>query len=110
MGAMSSDLSLHFSLSCSQRINGPDVPVHESQQIVFEDHIEIKLKAEIDELLRTGTIANINLEESEEAAIFDSDTENIERASDFYVIEAVRRANKQHDKVFRVNIISVGDL
>ena len=77
--------------------------------VVFEDHIEIKLKAEIDELLRTGTIANINAEESEEAANFDSDTENIESADDFYEIEAVQRANKQHDKVFRVNIISVGD-
>ena len=77
--------------------------------VVFEDHIEIKLKAEIDELLRTGTIANINAEESEEVANFDRDTENIESASDFYEIEAVQRANKQHDKVFRVNIISVGD-
>ena len=77
--------------------------------VVFEDHIEIKLKAEIDELLRTGTIANIGAEESEEAANFDRDTENIESASDFYEIEAVQRANKQHDKVFRVNIISVGD-
>lgn len=77
--------------------------------VVFEDHIEIKLKAEIDELLRTGTIANIGEEESEEAANFNSDTEDIESASDFYEIEAVQRANKQHDKVFRVNIISVGD-
>lgn len=87
-----------------------DINLIISHMVVFEDHIEIKLKAEIDELLRTGTIEQLKRnEESEVAVNFDKDTENIESADDFYEIEAVQRANKQHDKVFRVNVISVGD-
>ena len=78
--------------------------------IVYEDHIDVKLKADIDELLRTGTIEHFkNGEESEEAVNFNSGTENIERADDDYTIVAAQRAKKRRDKVFRVNVICGGD-
>ena len=86
-----------------------DINLIISHMVVFEDHIEVKLRAEVDELLRTGTIANIGDTESEMPVNFDRDAENIEKAEDFYEIEVVQRANKQHDKVFRVNVVSAVD-
>ena len=47
--------------------------------IIYEDSIEIKLQADVDELLRTGTIEHMkNSEEGEVPVNFNSDTENIE--------------------------------
>ncbi|MBQ8817330.1 MAG: recombinase family protein [Clostridia bacterium] len=86
-----------------------DINLIISHMVVFEDHIEVKLRAEVDELLRTGTIANISDTESEVPVNFDQDAENIEKTENFYEIEVVQRANKQHDKVFRVNVVSVVD-
>ena len=86
-----------------------DINLIISHMVVFEDHIEVKLRAEVDELLRTGTIENIGDTESEVPVNFDQDAENIEKTEDFYEIEVVQRANKQHDKVFRVNVVSVVD-
>ncbi len=86
-----------------------DINLIISHMVVFEDHIEVKLRAEVDELLRTGTIANIGDTESEIPVNFDQDAENIEKTEDFYEIKVVQRANKQHDKVFRVNVVSVVD-
>lgn len=61
---------------------------------VFEDHLEIKLKPDIDAILQSGFV--------EKAANFNSDTENI---SDMLV-----QSSKNHeDKVFCVNVISDGD-
>ena len=86
-----------------------DINLIISHMVVFEDHIEVKLRAEVDELLRTGTIENIGDTESDVPVNFDRDAENIEKSEDFYEIEVVQRANKQHDKVFRVNVVSVVD-
>ena len=78
--------------------------------IIYEDNIEIKLQADVDELLRTGTIEHMkHNEESEVPVNFNSDTENIERATEDYSIVAAQRARNQRDKVFRVNVISGGD-
>ena len=61
---------------------------------VFEDHLEIKLKPDIDAILQSGFVGK--------AANFNSDTENI---SDMLV-----QSSKNHeDKVFCVNVISDGD-
>ena len=61
---------------------------------VFEDHLEIKLKPDIDAILQSGFV--------EKAANFNSDTENI---SDMLV-----QSSKNHeDKVFCVNVISEGE-
>lgn len=76
--------------------------------IVYEDHIEVKLKADIDELLRTGTIEHFKVSEGE-AANFNSDTENIEKVIEELSFMAAQRAKNRRDKVFRVNVISDGD-
>lgn len=87
---------------------------------VYEDHIEIQLKADIDSILKSGTLPA----ETEDAANFNSGTENIELQSvgadahirprvdegiDPYETELVQSAKNREDKVFRVNVISNGD-
>ena len=88
--------------------------------LVFEDHLEIKLKADIDTLLRCGTLPA----ETEDAANFSEGTENIELQSvgadahirprvdegiDPYETELVQSAKNREDKVFRVHVICNGD-
>lgn len=62
---------------------------------VFEDHIEVQLKADIDSLLKTGALP-------EDAANFNSGTENIENT-------LIQSSKGHEDKVFRVSVISSGD-
>ncbi len=66
--------------------------------LVFEDHLEIKLKADIDTLLRCGKLPA----ETEDAANFNSGTENIENT-------LIQSSKGHEDKVFRVHVISNGD-
>ena len=66
--------------------------------LVFEDHLEIKLKTDIDTLLRCGTLPA----ETEDAANFSEGTENIENL-------LIQSSKGREDKVFRVNVISNGD-
>ena len=77
--------------------------------IVYEDHIDIKLKADADEILRTGTIEHFKQELDGEAANFNLDTENIEKVAEDLSFVTAQRARNQRDKVFRVNIISGGE-
>ena len=87
---------------------------------VYEDHIEIQLKADIDSILKSGTLPA----ETEDTANFNSGTENIELQSvgadahirprvdegiDPYEAELVQSAKNREDKVFRVHVISNGD-
>ena len=62
---------------------------------VFEDHIEVQLKADIDSLLKTGTLP-------EDAVNFKLGTENIENTR-------IQSSKNHKDKVFRVSVISSGD-
>ena len=62
---------------------------------VYEDHIEVQLKADIDSLLKTGTLP-------ENAVNFKSGTENIENT-------LIQSSKNHEDKVFRVSVISSGD-
>ena len=62
---------------------------------VYEDHIEVQLKADIDSLLRTGALP-------EDAANFNSGTENIENT-------LIQSSKNHEDKVFRVHVINNGD-
>ena len=66
--------------------------------LVFEDHLEIKLKTDIDTLLRCGTLPV----ETEDAANFSEGTENIENL-------LIQSSKGREDKVFRVHVISNGD-
>ncbi len=65
---------------------------------VYEDHIEIQLKADIDSILKSGTLPA----ETEDAANFKLGTENIENV-------LIQSSKGREDKVFRVNVISNGD-
>ncbi len=62
---------------------------------VFEDHIEVQLKADIDSLLKTGALP-------EDAVNFNEGTENIENT-------LIQSSKGHEDKVFRVSVISSGD-
>ena len=65
---------------------------------VYEDHIEIQLKADIDSILKSGTLPA----ETEDAANFKQGTESIENA-------LIQSSKGREDKVFRVHVISNGD-
>ncbi len=66
--------------------------------LVFEDHLEIRLQADIDTLLRCGIL----FAETEDAANFKSGTENIENV-------LIQSSKNHEDKVFRVNVVNDGD-
>lgn len=78
-------------------LDSRDLNLIVDQIIVFEDHIDVKLKADIDTLLRTGTLP----ETVEEAVNFNSGTE--------CQIAIVQKSAKQPGKAFRVNVVSEGD-
>ncbi len=96
---------------------------------VYEDHIEVQLKADIDSLLKTGALpedtGNFKLDtESNELHLVGTDTasrprvdvgidpyeiESAHSGIDPYETEIVQRAKNHEDKVFRVSVISSGD-
>lgn len=61
---------------------------------VYEDHLEIELKADVDALIRCGQL--------EDSVNFEQGTENIEN-------RLIQSSKNHEDKVFRVNVISEGD-
>ena len=77
--------------------------------LVYEDHIDVRLRADIDELLRSGRVEHLRYTEGEVAANFNSDTKNIERSTEDFSFVVAQRANKQRDKVFCVNVVSDPD-
>ena len=66
---------------------------------VFEDHIEVQLKADIDSILKSGTLPV----ETEDAANFDPGM------ADSSPVTIVQCSEKHADKVYHVNVISNGD-
>jgi hypothetical protein len=77
--------------------------------LVYEDHLEVRLKADIDELLRTGRIEHLKPGKEEETAVnFNLDTENIERVAEDFSYVTAQRVKNQRAKVFRVNVIYSG--
>ena len=66
---------------------------------VYEDRVEIQLKADIDSLLRCGTLQ----EKQEEAANFK------QGIMDSLQTQVVQRSEKRKDKVYDVNVVSGGD-
>ena len=66
---------------------------------VYEDHIEVQLKADIDSILRSGTLPV----ETEDAANFDPGM------ADNSPVTIVQCSEKHADKVYHVNVISNGD-
>ena len=81
------------------RLDPRDLNLILDQIIVFEDHIDVKLKADIDTLLKTGQLP----EGGEE------DAANFKRGTEGQVI-VVQQVKKRLDKAFRVNTISEGEM
>lgn len=80
------------------RLDARDLNLIVDQIIVYEDHIDVKLKADIDTLLKTGELPKAPEE----------DAGNFNRGAEGQVI-VVQRARNTPDKAFRVNTVSEGD-
>nr|CDL65596.1 unnamed protein product [uncultured bacterium] len=65
---------------------------------VYEDHIHIKLKADIESILKSGTLHELENAVNFESGIID----NLSAVS-------VQKSNNRKDKVYDVNVISNGD-
>lgn len=65
---------------------------------VYEDHIHIKLKADIESILKSGTLPELENAVNFESGIID----NLSAVS-------VQKSNNRKDKVYDVNVISNGD-
>ena len=78
-----------------EKLERNDLELIISKIKVYEDHLEILLKADVDALIRCGTV--------EMAANFDTGIK------DNLSVTLVQSAAKQKDKVFDVNVISDGD-
>ena len=80
---------------------------------VFEDHVDIKLKDDIDSILRCGTLPDDQEEVAEEA----NGAETLEKSAETFNsgtkdslnVTIVQSAEKRPDKVFRANVICDGD-
>ncbi|MGN0977527.1 MAG: stage V sporulation T C-terminal domain-containing protein [Faecousia sp.] len=79
-----------------EKLDKADIGFILDKIVVFEDHIDIHLKADIDALLKCGL-------EGLAAANFKSGI------GDILLTRAVQKAVHQKDKVFDVNVISEGD-
>ena len=78
-----------------EKLERNDLELIISKIKVYEDHLEIILKADVDALIRCGTV--------EMAANFD------QGIRDSLSVTLVQSATHQKDKVFDVNVISEGD-
>ena len=77
--------------------------------IVYTDHIDVKLRADVDELLSTGTVEHLTHTNVEGIPVnFNSDTKNIKKTTKGFSFVAAQRARNQRDKVFCVNVVSNG--
>ena len=72
---------------------------------VYEDHIEIKLKSDIDCLLRSGTLPEIEPRPAGDDVTADTEP----AAGDMTAATVVQAAKRHSDKVFHANIVSDGD-
>lgn len=103
-------IELFDELLAKDKLDKNDLYLIIDRIIVYEDRIEVKLKADVDELLRTGTIEHLaHDDEDEDAANFNSDMENIEKVTRDLSFVTAQRARNQRGKVFHVNVISGGD-
>ena len=73
---------------------------------VYEDHVDIKLKDDIDSILRCGMLP----EEAKEAETLEKSAETFNCGTkDSLNVTIVQSAEKRPDKVFRANVICDGD-
>ena len=73
---------------------------------VYEDHVEIRLKADIDSILRCGSLPV----EAKEPEILEKSAETFNSGTkDSLNVTIVQETEKRLDKVFRANVICDGD-
>ena len=88
------------------RLDPKDLHLILDKIFVYEDHVEIKLKADIDSILRCGMLpeeANASETSEKSAETFNFGTK------DSLNVTIVQEAEKRPDKVFRANVICDGD-
>ncbi len=71
---------------------------------VYEDHLEVWLKADIDTLLHCGTLPNENAPVAVEGDII-----AFSESTEACPVALVQQTSNRPDKIFRVNVISNGD-
>ena len=97
-------LDIFHDILTKDKLDKRDISLIVDRIIVYENRIDIKLRGDVDALLRCD-----DEQQSEDAANFNEDTENIEKVAEKYKSVAVQSAKNQNDKVFSVNVISGGD-
>ena len=97
-------LEIFRDLLSKEKLDKRDISLIVDRIIVYENRIDIKLRSDVDALLRCD-----DDQQSEDAANFNEDTKDIEKVADKYHSVAVQSAKNQLDKVFSVNVISGGD-
>jgi len=77
---------------------------------VYEDHIEVQLKADIDSILRCGELPEELAEEQPVAvaAMAPISLDRPEKAKP-YEIQIIQESDRHSDKIFTVNVVSNGD-
>ena len=97
-------LDIFHDILTKDKLDKRDISLIVDRIIVYENRIDIKLRNDIDALLRCED------EQTEaKSANFNEDTKNIESVAEKYKSVAVQSAKNQNDKVFSVNVISGGD-
>ena len=97
-------LEIFRDLLSKEKLDKRDISLIVDRIIVYENRIDIKLRSDVDALLRCD-----DDQQSEDAANFNEDTKDIGKVADKYHSVAVQSAKNQLDKVFSVNVISGGD-
>ncbi len=97
-------LDIFHDILTKDKLDKRDISLIVDRIIVYENRIDIKLRNDVDALLRCE-----DEQAGAESANFNEDTKNIESVAEKYKSVAVQSAKNQNDKVFSVNVISGGD-
>ena len=96
-----------------EKLDRNDIQLIVKKIRVYEDHVEIQLRADIDSILRCGTLPD----DPEEAPNDEKDAETLEQSAETFNsgtkdslnVTIVQETEKRPDKVFRANVICDGD-
>ncbi len=92
------------------KLDRDDIQLIVQKIMVYEDHLEIQLRADIDSILRSGTLPQTEAEAAATMATVGEDTVNFKRGmGHISPVTIVQEANRRPDKVFHANVISDGD-
>lgn len=97
-------LDIFHDMLTKEKLDKRDISLIVDRIIVYENRIDIKLRNDVDALLRCEDEPMDG-----QSANFNEDTENIESVAEKYKSVAVQSTKNKNDKVFSVNVISGGD-